>query len=81
MTFDDAVQLKSEQSSTFIEGGITYKVFVTPDSENDFMTYLKYVRGFFNQLTDEDALKYSRNRQFCLRGLNYMRPNILFLKL
>jgi hypothetical protein len=80
MSYKEAIHLKAKQFSTFEEGGITYKLFVTPENSDDLMTYLRDIRAFYCQLTDNVAKKYSRNRQFILRGLCYNSPNILYCK-
>ena len=71
MTFKVAIQLKAEQPSTFVEGGIVYKVFVTPENNDDLINYIRDIRAFFCQLTDSVAKKYSKNGQFVLHGLFY----------
>jgi hypothetical protein len=71
MTYKAAIHLKAQQSSTFEEDGITYKVFITPENIEDFMIYLRDIRAFYCHLTDGDAKKYSKNGQFVLRGLYY----------
>jgi hypothetical protein len=80
MSYREALHLKAKQPSTFEEGGITYKVFVTPENNDDLTKYLRDVRGFYSQLTDNVAKKYSKNGQFVLHGLCYKnkRPNILY---
>jgi hypothetical protein len=78
MSYKEAIHLKRKQFSTFEEGGIKYQVFVTPEDNEDFKWYLRDVRAFYCQLTDNVAKKYSRNRQFALRGLYYNRLNILY---
>ena len=66
MTFRKAIRLKAKQSSIFEESGIihkdgiAYKVFVTPENNDDFMRYLRDIRGFYSQLTDSVAKKYSK---------------------
>jgi hypothetical protein len=81
MSYKEAVHLKAEQLPTFEEGGITYKVFVTPQNDEDLNKYLRDVRAFYCQLTDNDAKKYSRNRQYILRGLCHNRTNIYSVNL
>ncbi len=81
MSYREVIHLKANQPSTFEEGGITYKVFVTPENIDDLMKYLRDIRGFFSQLTDNVAKRYSRNRQFVLHGLCYHRQNILYCRL
>jgi hypothetical protein len=80
MTYKEAIHFKTKQPSTFEEDGITYKVFVTPESNEDLMIYLRDIRGFYSHLTDNVAKKYSKNGQFILRGLCYKNkgPNILY---
>ena len=78
MSYKEAIHLKAKQFPTFEEGGIIYKVFVTPENNEDFNKYLRDVRAFYCQLTDNVAKKYSRNRQFVLRGLYYNRPIIIY---
>jgi hypothetical protein len=78
MSYKEALHLKAKQPPTFEESGITYKVFVTPENSDDLKTYLKDVRAFYSQLTDNVAKRYSKNRQFVLHGLCYNRPNILY---
>jgi hypothetical protein len=78
MSYKEAIHLKAEQPSTFEEGGIKYKIFVTPENNDDLMSYLRDIRAFYCQLTDNVAKKYSRNKQFILRGLCYNRPNISY---
>lgn len=78
MSYKEAINLKAKQFPTFEEGGIIYKVFVTPENNEDFIKYLSDVRAFYCQLTDSVAKKYSRNRQFALRGLYYKRLSILY---
>jgi len=75
MTYRGAIRLKAKQPSTFKEGGITYKVFVTPENKDDLIKYLTDIRGFFSQLTDRVAKKYSKNGKFVLHGLNYRDKN------
>jgi hypothetical protein len=77
MTFREAIRLKAKQPSTFKEGGITYKVFVTPEKTDDL------IRGFYSQLTDRVAKKYSKNGQYVLHGLCYKNkePSILYKRL
>jgi len=81
MTYKAAISLKAKQFSPFEEGGLIYKVFVTPENSEDFMNYLRDVRGFFCQLTDSDAKRYSKNGQFIVCGLCYKNknPNILYI--
>jgi bifunctional DNA-binding transcriptional regulator/antitoxin component of YhaV-PrlF toxin-antitoxin module len=80
MTYKEAVRLKSKQVSKFEEDGITYKVFVTPEKDENLRRYLTDIRGFYCQLTDSVAKKYSDNGQFVLRGLCYKNkgPNIVY---
>ena len=85
MTYKAAIHLKAKQFSIFEESGIiykdgiAYKVFVTPENNDDLMNYLRDIRGFYSQLTDDIAKKYSRNGKFVLHGLCYMNKgsNIL----
>jgi hypothetical protein len=83
MTYREAIRLKAKQLSTFVEEGIMYKIFVTPENINDLAKYLKDIRGFFSQLTNRIAKKYSKNGQFVLHGLCYKNkePNILYKRL
>jgi hypothetical protein len=83
MTFREAIRLKAKQPSTFKEGGITYKVFVTPENTDDLIKFLTDIRGFYSLLTDHVAKKYSKNRQFILHGLCYKNkePIILYKRL
>jgi len=83
MTYKAAIHLKAKQFSPFEEGGNIYKVFVTPENKEDFMSYLRDIRGFYSQLTDSVAKKYSKNGQFILCGLCYKDkdPNILYIVL
>jgi hypothetical protein len=83
MTYKEAIHFKAKQSSTFEEDGITYKVFITPENNEDLMIYLRDIRGFYSHLTDDVAKKYSKNGQFVLRGLCYKNkgPNILYRRL
>jgi hypothetical protein len=83
MTYREAIRLKAKQPSTFEEGGITYKIFVTPDSNNDLKKYLTDIRAFYSQLSDRVAKNYSKNGQFALYGLCYKNkgPNILYKRL
>jgi hypothetical protein len=81
MSYKEALHLKAKQPSTFEESGITYKVFVTPEDNEDLMKYLRDIRGFYSILSDNVAKKYSKNRQFVLHGLYYSRLNILCCKL
>jgi hypothetical protein len=83
MTYREAIRLKAKQSSTFKEGGITYKVFVTPENIDDLIKYLTDIRGFYFLLIDHDAKKYSKNGQFILHGLCYKNkgPIILYKRL
>jgi hypothetical protein len=71
MTFKAAIQLKAELSSTFKADGIVYKVFVTPESNDDLLNYLRDIRAFFCQLKDNEAKKYSKNGKFAVHGLCY----------
>lgn len=83
MTYREAKQLKAKHPSTFTEEGITYKVFVTPENEDDLIKYLTDIRGFYSQLNDRIAKRYSKNGQFALHGLCYKNrwPHILFKRL
>ena len=83
MTYREAILLKAKRPATFKEGGITYKVFVTPENEDDLMKYLKDIRGFYSHLADRVARRYSRNGQFVLHGLCYKNkwPHILYKRL
>jgi len=83
MTYRDAIRLKAKESSTFKEEGITYKVFVTPENTDDLLNYLNDIRGFYCRLTDHDAKRYSKNRQFILHGLCYnnKEPSILYKRI
>jgi hypothetical protein len=83
MTYKEAIRLKTKQPSTFKEGGITYKVFITPENNDDLKKYLTDIRGFFSNLTDRVAKRYSKNRQFVLHGLCYQDkdPHILYKRL
>ena len=83
MTYREAIRLKAKQLSTFKEGGITYKIFITPENNDDLIKYLTDIRGFCSQLTDRVAKSYLKNGQFVLHGLCYQdkRPHILFKKL
>jgi hypothetical protein len=83
MTYREAIRLKAKQLSTFVEEGIMYKIFVTPENIDDLAKYLKDIRGFFSQLTNRIAKKYSKNGQFVLHGLCYKNkePNILYKRL
>jgi hypothetical protein len=80
MTFREAVRLKGKRPASFTEKGITFKVFVTPENIDDLERYLIDIRSFFYKLKDRDAKKYSRNRQYLLRGLYYNKegPEIEF---
>jgi hypothetical protein len=81
MTYRETTHLKAKQSPTFEEGGIEYKVFVTPENYDDLMIYLRDIRGFYSRLTDNVAKRYSKNGQFILRGLCYKNKeaNILHM--
>ena len=83
MTYREAIRLKAKYPSTFKEGEITYKVFVTPENNGDLIKYLTDIRGFYSRLTDRVAQKYSKNGQFILHGLCYQdkRPHILYKRL
>jgi len=83
MTYREARRLKVKQPSTFKEGEITYKVFVTPENTDDLIRYLADVRAFYGQLTDRVAKKYSKNGQYVLHGLCYKNkePGILYKRL
>ena len=83
MTYRGAIRLKAKQPSTFKEGGIAYKVFVTPENTDDLIKYLTDIRGFYSQLTDRVAKKYTKNGQFVLHGLCYKNkePSILYKRL
>jgi hypothetical protein len=83
MTYREAIRLKAKQLPTFKEGGITYKVFVTPENNADLIIYLADIRGFYSQLTDSVAKKYSTNGQYVLHGLCYQdkRPHILYKRI
>jgi hypothetical protein len=83
MTYRAAIHSKAKQASTFEENGIIYKVFVTPENNDDLMMYLRDVRGFYSQLTDNVAKKYSKNGRFALHGLCYKdkSPHILYKRL
>jgi hypothetical protein len=83
MTYRESIRLKAKQPSTFKEGEITYKVFITPENTDDLIKYLTDIRGFYSQLTDRVAKKYSKNGQFVLLGLCYRNkePNILYKRL
>lgn len=80
MTYKAAIHLKAKQFSPFEEGGNLYDVFVTPENHEDFLIYLRDIRGFYSQLTDSDAKRYSKNGQFVLHGLCYKNkvPHILY---
>jgi hypothetical protein len=81
--YREAVRAKAKQLSTFKEGGITYKVFVTPENTDDLIKYLTDIRAFYSQLTDRVAKKYSKNGRFVLHGLCYKNkePTILYKRL
>lgn len=83
MTYREAIRLKTKQPLTFEEGGITFKVFVTPGNNDDLIKYLTDIRGFYSNLTDRVAKKYSKNGQFALHGLCYQdkKPHILYKRL
>jgi hypothetical protein len=83
MTYREAKRLKAKELLTFKEGGIKYKVFVTPENEDDLMEYLTDIRGFYSQLTDRVAKKYSKNGKFVLHELSYgdKRPHVLYKRL
>ena len=79
MTSKEAVRLKAQQSSTFEEGKIIYKVFVTPQKIDDLTSYLRDIRGFYSILTDDVAKQYSKNGQFVLHGLCYLKKGLNIL--
>jgi len=81
MNFDEAQKLKANYKPKLIEDGITYHVYVTPNTHDDLIKYFTEIRGFFRNLTDEDARRYSTNNQFSLHGICYNRPDILYKKL
>jgi len=70
MTFKEAVKFKNSLPSDKIyRGKLTMELCVVP-SENRFSyTYLNQVRSLFNYLEDEDAIKFSLNKQYHVRGI------------
>jgi hypothetical protein len=83
MIYKEAIRQKANYESTFIEGEITYRVFVTPESHDDLIKYLTDIRGFYCNLKDSDAKRYSKNKKFALYGLCYLNkgPKILYKQL
>ncbi len=70
MTYEEAVQhKKSFKSANITDNGMTFFIFVTPENDVDFHRYATEIRGFFGNLTDEVAIRYSLNGQFNVKGL------------
>jgi hypothetical protein len=72
MTFEEAKKAKEKIGYGIIEeDGFTFKIFVTPALKSDLDRYWEIACGsVIRGLTDEDAIDYSTNGDFILRGLN-----------
>jgi len=82
MKFDQAIiKKKSLDFISFVDNGLTYTIFVTPEKEEDFKLYISKIRGSFKRLKDEDAKRFSSNGEFTLYGLWSDRANISFKKI
>jgi hypothetical protein len=70
MTYEQAFnKKKSLKFESFNEDGLTFYVFVTPGSHDDFKRYLEGIPGYLGHLSDEDAKRYSTDGVFSVRGL------------
>jgi len=78
MTYEQALNKKKSMDPSFIDGGITLDVFITPENPDDFHRYIDDIRRYFNNLSDEDAKQYSTNGQFSIMGLSYNGTSIQF---
>lgn len=79
MTFNEAKLAKTKLASvTLIQEGILFRIFIVPSHNKDFKNYLAKVRGYFNALTDEDALNYATVQDFLLCGLWFDGANIIY---
>jgi len=77
MTFKEAVKLKKSQPSDKIyRGKIIMELCVVPSDNRYFYTYMQQVRSLFNYLEDEDAIMFSSNKQFHVRGICLDGKNI-----
>ena len=70
MTFKEAVKFKKSLPSDKIDRGkITMELYVVPSENRYFYVYMAHVHSFFNYLEDEDAITFSSNKQFHVRGI------------
>jgi hypothetical protein len=72
MTFEEAKKFKEGlEKPIFIEGGITFKAFVVPGNQEDFIKrYLPFAfPRVLLELKDEDAKNYSHNQVYIVCGL------------
>lgn len=78
MTFKEAVNYRNKLGYVnFTAGGLDFEVFVTPADPQDFLQYLTVVRGYFYQLTDDDAIHFSKRGTFKVCGLYFDGANIV----
>ncbi len=78
MTYKEAVKFKKSLPSDKInKGKITMEVCVVPSDNRYFYMYMSHVRSLFNYLEDEDAIPFSSNKQFHVRGICLDGDNIL----
>jgi hypothetical protein len=67
MTFDDALKLKNQISSTTTEGTYIFKTIIIPENEDDYIEYRKYYR--ISNFDDNSAKVYSKDESYIVCGL------------
>lgn len=82
MNFEQAIlKKKALKINSFVENGMTFYVFVTPNDNKDFLKYVENIRFNFRMLTDDEAKIYSKNGQYAVYGLWFDGANIVYKKL
>lgn len=85
MTYDEAVLYKENQAKHFVEGELTFTVYITPKSNDDFDNYEKSFRlqiRSVNTILDEFSKLFSRNNEYSVRGICYFADiNMLYHRL
>ena len=72
MTFDEAKKKKESLPDTYEKDDREYEYLVVPELNNDISKFLEYLlivsRDEDLELKDEDAIRFSSNKQFLVSG-------------
>jgi|GEM_PF-1647979 len=79
MTFEEALAYKNSLTSAIIkDGSHSYHIFVTPSKHEDFSAYINDVIRYFDHLDDQDAIKFSSDKEFRILALRKHESLIFF---